>query len=381
MHSISIKDKLTTEIAVIGGGVVGMSIACGLQKLGHNVCVFDEGDRAFRAWRGCFGLIWVQGKGVNLPDYARWTRKSASLWKDFAAELKSESGIDIELKQPGGLVIHLNEQEAQEEINKLSKIRDQLSGDYPFEFLEHNQLHKMIPEIGPKVYGATYFPEDAHVNPLYLLRALYAVFIKKGGRIINGAAVNKIVINNNATQEFTIDTGQQTFHAQRVVLCAGLDNSRLAPMVGLQAPLKPVRGQLLITERVRSFLNYPTLPVRQVGEGALQIGNSMEDIGFNDLTTPAVLTAIAHRAVSFFPLLRDISVVRAWASLRMMSPDGYPIYDQSITCPGATLVSCHSGITLAAIHAQVLPAWICDQDQPKYVETLSARRFNIHQAA
>ena len=68
---------METDYAIIGGGVVGLSVAHGLLGLGRRVAVLDEGDSAFRASRGNFGLVWVQSKGLNAPAYARWTRRSA----------------------------------------------------------------------------------------------------------------------------------------------------------------------------------------------------------------------------------------------------------------------------------------------------------------
>ena len=92
------------DVAIVGGGIVGMSVACGLVRSGLRVTVFDGDDRDLRASRGNFGLVWVQGKGYGLPDYARWTRRSATHWPDFALSLQEESGIDLQLSQPGGAV-------------------------------------------------------------------------------------------------------------------------------------------------------------------------------------------------------------------------------------------------------------------------------------
>ena len=72
---------METDYAIIGGGVVGLSVAHGLLGLGRRVMVLDEGDSALRASRGNFGLVWVQSKGLKAPAYARWTPRSASLWR------------------------------------------------------------------------------------------------------------------------------------------------------------------------------------------------------------------------------------------------------------------------------------------------------------
>lgn len=368
-----------TEFAVIGGGLVGMAVAWGLLRRGHAVTVFDEGDRAFRASRGNFGLIWVQGKGVAMPDYARWTRLSASLWPAFRDEIFEAAGIGLELTQPGGLQLFLSEAEAEENVRGLSALREALGGDYPFEYLGHNAAKQRIPEIGPDVVGATYTPMDGHVNPLYLLRALHGAFARAGGRLVNGAPVEAVEPEAGG---FRIRRRDGTWRAGKVVLCAGLGNARLAPMVGLEAPVKPNRGQVLITEKVRPFLRYPTGHVRQVGEGAVQIGDSKEDAGMDDSTRPEVVGRIARRATRLFPLLERVRVVRAWGALRIMSPDGHPVYDRSAQCPGASVVNCHSGVTLAAAHALVLARWIAGEveDCPDYMEGFSAERFRLQAA-
>ena len=366
-----------TEFAVVGGGLVGMAVAYGLQRLGKAVAVFDEGDVAFRASRGNFGLIWVQGKGAELPDYARWTRRSAALWPSLAEELQGETGIALELSQPGGLDFCLTEAEAETNAGRLAGLREKLGGDYPFEYLGRNALRDIVPEIGPAVVGATYCPEDGHVNPLYLLRALHQAVARRGGRLVNGAPVTTVELEGGG---FRIRAGED-WRAEKVVLCAGLGNAKLAPMVGLSAPVAPNRGQVIICERTKPFLNYPSSLIRQVGEGAVQIGDSKENVGYDDGTTPETIARIARRAVRIFPILASVRMVRSWGALRVMSPDGHPIYDRSQSCPGAWLVTCHSGVTLAAVHALVLARWIAGDERPDHVESFSAERFQVQPAA
>ena len=152
-------------------------------------------------------------------------------------------------------------------------------------------------------------------------------------------------------------------------------------MVGLSAPVTPNRGQVIVTERTKPFLKYPSSLIRQVGEGAIQIGDSKENVGFDDGTKPETIARIARRAVRIFPLLADVRMVRSWGALRVMSPDGHPIYERSQACPGASVVTCHSGVTLAAVHALELAPWIAGDEQPDYVESFSAERFQVQPAA
>ncbi|MGI9333885.1 MAG: NAD(P)/FAD-dependent oxidoreductase [Gammaproteobacteria bacterium] len=378
------------EYAVIGGGLVGMAVAFGLARLGKQVTVFDEGDDALRASRGNFGLIWVQGKGAGLTDYARWTRSSVAVWPDLCAQLQEASSVELELDQPGGLDVCLDEAEAEERVARLQGLREALGGDYAFEYVGHNALKELVPAIGPHVHGAVYCPQDGHVNPLYLLRALHEAFARLGGRLINDAPVLGVEPTGGG---FEIHAAAR-HGCEQVVLCAGLGNAKLAPMVGLRAPVGPERGQVLVCERTQPFLRYPGSRIRQVGEGAVQIGDSKEDVGFDDRTTPEVVAALSRRAVQMYPLLRDLRVIRAWGALRVMSPDGCPIYDRSEICPGAFVVNCHSGVTLAGAHALLLSRWIVGDAsaipyEPKSYEpppvdprlapiaSLGAKRFDV----
>jgi len=80
------------DVAVVGGGLVGVATAWGLAREGCKVAVLDEGDRAVRASRGNFALVWVQSKGLGLAPYAGWTLRSSNAWTGFAQTLKEETG-------------------------------------------------------------------------------------------------------------------------------------------------------------------------------------------------------------------------------------------------------------------------------------------------
>jgi glycine/D-amino acid oxidase-like deaminating enzyme len=109
----------------------------------------------------------------------------------------------------------------------------------------------------------------------------------------------------------------------------------------------------------------------------VQIGDSKEEVGLDDGTTHGELARIAARATRTFPMLADANVVRTWGALRVMSPDGYPIYQQSTQCPGAYVVTCHSGITLAPVHAGPLVDWMRGGAEPKEIQGFKAERFDV----
>jgi glycine/D-amino acid oxidase-like deaminating enzyme len=361
-----------TDVIVIGGGLVGMSIAYGLAVLGRKVTVLDEGDDALRAARGNFGLLWVQGKGYKNSPYARWTRQSVALWPAFNALLEMDTGIDLHLRQPGGFQLCMSDDELAEETRRLAWLQDAFDGDYPFEVLDPAQLKSRIPGIGPKVVGACYSPMDGHVNPLKLLRALYAGCRLRGVKIVNGVTVD--AIDQNASG-FEIRAAEQRLGAEHLVLAAGLGNRPLGAMLGMEVPVRPNRGQILVTERLQPFLHYPTTYVRQTDEGTVQLGDSLESVGFDDRTSRAVMSEIAARAVACFPRLGQVRMVRAWGALRVLSADGYPIYEAAHDSPGAFVVTCHSGVTLAAAHALRLAPWIAGEADAPGIRPFNLARF------
>jgi glycine/D-amino acid oxidase-like deaminating enzyme len=336
--------------------------------------LLDEGDDAFRAARGNFGLVWVQGKGLDKPAYARWSMAAAQRWPAFAQDLAERSGIDVELSQVGGLTLCLNEVELTSRAATLQAISQKLGSNYPYQVLDLTQIRELSPHVGAAVTGAVFCPLDGHVSPLRLLRALVQGFINLGGELLPGLHVDTIEQHGG---EFHVRTGRTQHVANKLVLAAGLGNRELAPLVGLKAPVHPNRGQVLVTERVRPFLRHPTMQVRQTSEGVVQIGDSKEDVGLDDGTTLSQLSRIAERATRCFPLLKGINVVRSWGALRVMSPDGFPIYQASAACPGAFVVTCHSGVTLASQHAGALADWIRGGPEPADISGFKAERFHV----
>ena len=169
--------------------------------------------------------------------------------------------------------------------------------------------------------------------------------------------------------------------AARIVLAAGHGATALAPALGLDARVRPQRGQIVVTERVPRFLDLACHTVRQSADGTVLLGDSKEDVGFDEGTTPAATAAILARAVRCFPRLATVRVARSWGALRVLSPDGLPIYQRSERFSGAALVTCHSGVTLAAAHAgEVAEALVEERFHERY-PTFSPARFGTEKAA
>jgi len=367
------------DAIVIGGGLVGTAIGYGLARAGLGVALLDEGDIAYRASRGNFGLVWVQTKGIGAPHYQRWTRRSAEEWPLLAAELQERTGIDVGLEQKGGVQLCLGEAELAKRRAMMEQMRAE-AGNFGFEYrmLDHDELAAMLPGPGASVTGASWTPYDGHVNSLALFHALHKGFAAAGGTYLPNATVTEVVA---APRDFRVDAGGETVAAPRIVLAAGLGNAALAPLFGLSAPVRPQRGHILVTERTTRAWPIPLGSIRQTPEGGILLGSSEENVGFDTSQKPEIMQAIARRAVLSFPWLAELQIVRAWAALRVMPPDGLPIYDESERFPGAFTANCHSGVTLAGAHARVFAPMVATGVLDPMLAPFSAKRFDVPAAA
>ncbi|HEX2137473.1 MAG TPA: FAD-dependent oxidoreductase [Microvirga sp.] len=362
------------DVAVVGGGLLGSAIAWGLGRLGRRVCVLDEGDVTKRASRANFALVWVQSKGLGLPAYTVWTMRASETWSRLAEELRDQTGLDVCFQRKGGFHLALGDEELEQRKVLLKRLHNQPgAADYRMEILDHAQVARMLPHIGPEVSGGSFCPYDGHVNSLRTFRALHTGLSLFGVDYRPEQPVSDIQHDGG---EFRLATAKGEIRAEKIVLAAGNANQTLAPLVGLEAPMGPTRGQIIVTERTQPFLPHPLSTIRQTDEGTVMIGDSKEDLLDDAHMNPSINAVMADRAQRMFPLLGRLNVVRTWSGIRVMPKDGFPIYDQSETHPGAFVACCHSGVTLASAHAfEIAPMVAAGALDPDKVGAFSAERF------
>lgn len=365
------------DVAVVGGGLVGSAVAYGLRNRVGPIAVLDEGDIALRASRGNFGLVWLQSKGYGMGAYSRWTLNSTRLWPQLAADLLKETGIDVALEQKGGLTPLMGDYEVEARLAWVNTLMSQPGVEpYEWKLLDHHQAASLVPGLGPDVTGAIWTPHDGIVNPLKLLRAFHTAFSTSGVDYLPHHGVTGIAQQPGG--DFVLTTPSGEVRARKIVLAGGLRNGDLGAMVGIDLPMAPQRGQILVLERTHRLLDTPMVTLRQNDEGSWLVGDSQEDAGYADqVTTLPVLATLADRAVRTLPALRDVRAVRAWSALRVRAKDGFPVYEQSATHPGAFIVTCHSGVTLAATHAMHLAPMIAAGALAPELDTFSTRRFHV----
>ncbi|PWW01942.1 glycine oxidase [Hoeflea marina] len=357
------------DIAVIGGGLVGAAIAYGLLEKGQSVAMFDEGEAAFRASRGNFGLVCAGAKGDKLEDYAPWALQGVEVWADFAERLTAATAIDLELEQNGGMVFCPEEQDLAARTATMERLRRRSGLD--FDVLRPAEIARYMPGVSDNFAGGIFCSIDGAANPLKLLRALHAAVSRTPGASRQDARVSRIEPGSGGG--YRIVTARGTTDCQKVVLAAGLGNLAMAECLGVKLPIVPMRGQILVTERHDPVLTVPSEQVRQNRNGTFLLGGSWEDVGYDTSTTFEVTRDIAALAVRYFPFLKSVRLVRSWSALRILAPDNAPIYDE--IAPGAYLVTCHSGVSLAALHSGKVAGWIAEGILPEEAAPFHLGRF------
>jgi len=214
------------DFAIVGAGLVGTSIAWGLAKAGARVTVFDAGEDRMHASAGNFGLVWVQGKGLTAPDYARLTRRSADAWAAFSHELAPAGSLQH--RQCGGVKIALSDEELNRFATGLERHHNSPNFvDNDTRLIDRKELRELIPDIGTEAIGGTWCPHDGHADSLATLRALHRQLEQHPQISIVRQRV-KNVDPSSTTARFMLTTTESEVFADSVVLAAGLGTPTLA---------------------------------------------------------------------------------------------------------------------------------------------------------
>ncbi|MCR8548903.1 FAD-binding oxidoreductase [Salipiger sp. P9] len=363
------------DLAVIGGGLIGAAIAWGAARSGADVLLLDEGDIALRAARGNFGLVWLQGKGLGHPDYMHWSIRAGRLWPELARLLTEETGIDPEWRGGGGLNFCLSEADLAARREMIARTAD-AGGEIDIRLLDRAELRALAPGIGPEVLGASLSDLDGEANPLLTLRAFHTGVQRQGGTLRSNSRVQSLHPMAGGGFRIGLADGAE-LPAQRLVLAAGLGSETLAAQLGLTLPLRPERGQIVVTERVAPFLHHPTNTIRQTRDGTVLLGSSHEDVGFSTGTDIATIARLCNTGARLFPALAEARLMRAWGAVRILTPDGLPVYDGAPDHPGAFVVTCHSGVTLASVHALDLGPALARGRLGPAPQTMRSSRFAL----
>lgn len=345
------------EVLIAGGGVTGAAIGFGLAQKGVRTAVLDAAPKKDRASRSNMGLIWCQSKALGNPAYVRWGFLSSRLFPELVRDIEKISGIDTVYSPSGGIIPCLGETDFNRRAAYIDDLRREAGGEYPGQMLTRSELSGLLPKItfGDRVTGGTFCDQDGFIEPLKLMFAMREAMVRLGGTFIPDARVIDIT---PLADGYRVTTSGSVYTCDRLVLAGGLGNRRLAAPFNVRVPVTPDRGQVLLTERVGDILPIPLLGITRTPGGTVMVGFMHENVGMDTCLVPESVAEEAAWAVSVWPKIADLRVIRCWSSLRVMPKDGFPIYDTIPGHPDIFLINAHSAVTLAAAHARVLPEYI-----------------------
>jgi len=362
------------DFLIIGGGVTGSSIAYGLSKNSNSsIAIVDAYDNTYRASVGNYGLTWMQSKGYKQPFYARLSEQVSYDWSEFRNELEEKSQIDIEYIKTGGLTFC----HTQDEFAKLEKKISNLNSYYQHDssktvMLDAKELKKIYPGLGESIVGAAYNKQDGLLNPLHLLKAQLKLAQKQKVEYISHFSTATIDKSNDEYKVTSQDG--RIIRAKQLVMAAGLSNMPLAAQLGINVPLEPQKGHILVAQKVPPLDLIPCFNVRQTKSGTLLLGVSNEDVGFDINIDEGIVSNILKKSIKILPMLKDVNLIRSWSSLRIIPQDGKPIYDTIDNT--LHVITTHSAITLAPLHANEVSKSILNGKMPDNLKDFSLDRFN-----
>lgn len=361
------RTALDAEVVVIGAGAVGNSIAYHLAKRGKTVVLVDRRAPAAEASGANFGLVWVHSKEPWY--YMELSLLSARLYPSLVADLDA----DVELRQEGGLVLCMTEEELKKGEAMIARQRQ--SSLFRGRMLSREEVLELQPGVADNVVGASWSPDDGDLNPIAYTLALARACERRGVRILPATTVTDVERTDGRVSGVVTDQGR--IAASIVVNAAGVQAPRIAEMVGHTLPVEPSRGQELVTEPAPHLLRYPMSGIRQTKSTAqFMLGFTEEWVGLDKRTTFAGMTKIAANAVRKVPSVRHLRVVRSWAGLRPMPKDGLPLIGELREVPGFYVAVGHSGITLSPMHGRALSDLICDGATSLPIEPYHPCRFD-----
>ena len=361
------------ETIIIGGGAVGSSIAYHLSEAGADgIVVIDEGFPLCGASGATQAWVWVHTKTPSW--YGELSFYSAELYKDLHRKLGN-----IEYRRTGGICPFFTESERDA---AKSLVESQAPVGIDIEILDRDEALRREPALSKNILGATYCALDGNVNPLRLVQQ-YMRMAKKQG--VAYEMYNRVISIEKNQGAFRIETQKGAVSCTNVVICAGVHASKVGKMLGVNIPVRPVRGQVIITEAVAPLLRHTLAPgyasrarmvgMRQTVNGEILIGYSKEEAGFDKSTTLDILSQAAQLGIKIMPDLAKAKVIRSFGGLRPMPQDGYPILGPVPGVDNLFLAVMHSGVTLSPLVGTLMTELLQHRETSIGIERLSISRF------
>lgn len=369
---------MNSQVLIIGGGVIGLSVARELHKSGaRKVTVVDRGIVGQEASSAAAGMLAPNAETDETGDFYRFSSESKNLYPNLARELFEETGIDVELDCSGTFNLAFSENDS-EELKK--RFKWQNDAGIVVEQLSSEEILKAEPFVSPLVRGGLFFPNDWQVENRKLIAALRRYTELNKIELIENTGIEELIVEN--CRVLGARAANLTLKADATVLCAGAWTS-LVRFCELKFAFRvtPIRGQMIgfqLPQRPIEHVIYsPRGYIVPRADGRILAGATVEDVGFNKDVTEAAVKSLREMALEIAPLIANFDIKESWAGLRPFAEDGLPVIGEIDGVEGLRIATGHyrNGILLAPITARLISDSILNEKRSAYLETFGTNRF------
>ena len=342
------------DVIIIGGGVIGLTLACELAGEGASVAVLDKSELGKESsWAGA-GMLPPGNLAAAKTAEAKLRAASHTLWPELSARLFDETGVDNEYRRSGGIEVGTADSKADLDTEiamwrNEGVICDALSGD---------EMRQFEPMLNRNLVCGYRLPELGHVRNPRHLRALEALAIRRGVVLQPGVAVHSFEKQGGAVR--ALETSAGKISGGRFVVALGAWSNDLLRESGFPIAVRPLRGQIVLLSNpsmmIRHVINVGPRYLVPRADGRILVGATEEAVGFDKQTTVAGVRGLIEFAVELVPNLSQAAVEKCWAGLRPQSADGLPYlggipgYDNLFVAAGHF----RAGLQLSPITARLM---------------------------
>ncbi|MGE6752621.1 glycine oxidase ThiO [Rossellomorea sp. NPDC071047] len=342
------------DALIVGGGVIGCSIAYQMAKRGKKVLLIEKDRLAGKASQAAAGMLGVQTELKGDGPLYHLAKESRDMYPSLATDLKEISGMDIEYVENGMIKLARTEEEVQELVETASKAPH---GEQ-IRWLSPNILFSYEPHLSKGVAGGLYIPKDGNVSAPKLTQALGSASILQGAEISEYTDVYDFMKERNKITG--VRTSKGDFYADETIVAGGAWSRFLLDRLGMKFKSYPVKGECFsvkvpgkIVER--TIFTEGCYIVPKAG-GRLLIGATEHPHTFDETITTGGLMNLIHLATSILPELVDAKWEKAWAGIRPQTEQGVPFMGRSEKWKGLSIATGHyrNGILLAPITGVIM---------------------------
>ena len=373
------------DVLIVGAGLIGCACAYSLAKRGLRVTVLEREDLASGASGACDGHVCCQSKAPGL--HLDLARRSLCLYRTLSDDLDVETGF----RECGSWMIA----ETAGEMDALTAAtQERRASGLAVSLHPGAEIHAAEPILAESLAGGSFCPADGQTDPWRTTLAFHAAATPLGAEFRLGEAVLRLMVRGGRALGVETPTGRR--QAGAVLLAAGAWTADLCAPLGIELPVRPRRGEILVTEPMPPMLSSivlhapytaekfdaegerpATLVLEQLGDGNLMLGSTRAYSGLDIRNTPAGLASIAAEARRLAPGLAGLHIIRSFSGLRPASPDGLPLVGPFPGAEGLFVATGHEGdgVALAPVTGEIVAEGLTRGD---WVEGLLPERFHAH---